>query len=262
MELPLNHDLHLHTHLSLCSNDPEQNTEYIVKFAEENGYSSLCFTDHFWEASVPEPNGFYEIQNYAHVSMNLPLPKSDKVKIYFGCETDYCGGTKIGINEECFDKFDFMVIPPNHFHMEGFTRDASINTPEAVAKLLGDRLIELTKLDLPWRKVGIAHITCGLTYKDGDIYEVFRKVDRGALREALSFFAEKGTGIELNDGCFNSHIAFEDDNLDIYRIAKEMGCKFYRASDAHHPGGLALRDGTKRAVKELGLTAEDLYEIV
>lgn len=261
MEFPLNHDLHLHTQLSLCSGDPEQNAEYIVKFAEENGYSQLCMTDHFWDETVPGASGWYQAQNFEHVSKTLPLPHGEKTKVFFGCETEFCGGKKIGISKETCGKFDFVVIPPNHFHMEGFTRDASVNTPEAVAKLFGDRLIELTKLDLPWGKIGIAHLTCDLAFARGDCYEVFRQADRAQLREAFAFFAEKGTGIELNDGCFSREKAFTDDNMDIYFMAKEAGCKFYRASDAHHPAELPLGQGTVRAAKVLGLTEKDLYVI-
>ena len=41
MEYVIDHDLHIHSKLSLCSRDPEQTPENILKYGIENGYSSI-----------------------------------------------------------------------------------------------------------------------------------------------------------------------------------------------------------------------------
>lgn len=261
MSFPLNHDLHVHSMLSLCSRDPEQCAANVIRYAAENDYSAICLTDHYWQDDVPGPSDWYAKQNFAHVSQSLPLPDGGKTRVMFGCETDFCGAQKLGVTKGGCDKFDFVVIPPNHFHMENFTRDESINTAPQIARLLNERLIDLTKLDLPWHKIGIAHLTCSLTFSKGDYTKVFPLLDEGELRRAFSFFAEHGTGIELNDSCFRTEWTVSEEGLRVYAIAKEEGCRFYRASDAHHPKELPIHDGVRLAAERLGLTEDDLYTV-
>ena len=74
-------------------------------------------------------------------------------------------------------------------------------------------------------------------------------------------FAERGAGIEINLSSFGPKwIGHEDSALRIYRIAKEEGCKFYLASDAHHPAELDLVPDRAQAVVDLlGLTKADQF---
>ena len=51
------HDLHIHTQLSLCSGDPEQNKDTILNYGIENGMTTLCLTDHMWDSRVPGASG-------------------------------------------------------------------------------------------------------------------------------------------------------------------------------------------------------------
>ena len=45
----IDHDYHIHTHLSTCSGDPEQTVENITRFARQNGMHTICITDHLWD---------------------------------------------------------------------------------------------------------------------------------------------------------------------------------------------------------------------
>ena len=50
------------------------------------------------------------------------------------------------------------------------------------------------------------------------------------------------------------------DELRVYAIAKEMGCKFYFGSDAHTVAGLEWATGNaKRILELLDLTEEDKF---
>ena len=261
MLFPVDHDMHCHTHLSLCSLDPTQSVENILAFAKAHGYTMQCITDHLWDSLVPCESSFYRPQNIEHVSESLPLPVDDQVKLIFGCETEYCGGTKLGLHPSNYDKFDFIVIPPNHYHMKGLVRPHDCDSEEKIASLLVTRLEELSQMDLPWHKVGIAHITCSLIFKEGDQYKVYESVDEKRYRAVMRRFATLGAGLEINLSCFapdwREH---ESAMLRLYRLAGEEGCKFYLASDAHHPDELSVvPERAPEVIRLLGLTGEDRF---
>ena len=261
MRFPVDHDLHCHTHLSLCSKDPAQSVQSILVFAKSHGYTVQCITDHLWDSLVPGPSGFYAPQNIEHVSQNLPLPHDDQVRLVFGCETEYCGGTKLGLDPTNYDRFEFIVIPPNHYHMKGFVRPSSYDSEEKIAGLLVERLEELSRLDLPWHKVGIAHMTCSLVFSEGDQYKVYEMVDEHRFRAAMHQFALYGAGIEINLASFaDGWRGHEEAMLRLYRLAGEEGCKFYLASDAHHPSELSLvSNRAPDVIDALGLTKDDQF---
>ncbi len=91
MKYVIDNDMHVHTHLSICSRDKEQTPENILKIAKERGLKTVCITDHYWDEALPvntKYNWWYEKQNYSYVAQSLPLPKDGEVKMLFGCETD------------------------------------------------------------------------------------------------------------------------------------------------------------------------------
>jgi histidinol phosphatase-like PHP family hydrolase len=261
---PIDHDLHCHTFVSGCSLDPKQNPDAILAFAKANGYTTLCFADHFWDETVPDPSRDYRRQTFELMKGILPLPTVPGVRAAFGCETEWCGGGKIGIAPERHGAFEFIVVPPNHFHMRPFVRPLDCNTPEQVADLLVTRLEELQAVSLPWEKVGIAHLNCGLVYREGEPADVFDAVPEDRFRAAMRFFADHGAGIELNCSSFDTP-AFRhrpESSFRLFRMAKDEGCRFYLASDAHHPPEL---DAVPRLgpgiVEALGLDSRHLYRL-
>lgn len=260
---PIDHDLHCHSFLSSCSSDPAMTPEAILDFARSHGYTVQCVTDHLWDKAVPGASGWYAPQDIDHVRQSLPLPQGDGVRMVFGCETEFCGGGKLGLLSANADVFDFIVIPPNHFHMKGFVRSDDVDTEEKAADLLATRLEEILLLDLPWRKVGIAHMTCGLTFREGDVARVFSLVDEARYRRAMREFAARGAGIEINLSSFAPGWRDrEEENLRLYLFAKEEGCRFYLASDAHHPQELAVvPDRAPEVISLLGLTDANLFRL-
>ena len=263
MAFPIDHDMHCHSQLSSCSSDPAQSVQAILDHARACGYTLQCITDHLWDRAVPGASSWYAPQDIEHVSANLPLPADDQVKLVFGCETEFLGGDRLGLAPENYDKFDFIVIPPNHFHMVNFVRPARYDTEEKIADLFVERLEDISRIDLPWRKVGIAHMVCGLIFREGDPLRVYELVDEKRFRAVMSKFARFGAGIEINLSSFNHDWhAHEDSILRLYRLAKEEGCKFYLASDAHHPKELDLVPKCAPGVIEaLGLTEADQFKL-
>ena len=116
MKFKVDHDLHIHSNLSWCSQDENQTPERILKYAEQNGFNKVCLTNHFWDERVEGASNWYLKQNFEHISEAKPLPQSDKVQFLFGCETDLRQDLLLGISKERFDDFDFIVIPTTHLH--------------------------------------------------------------------------------------------------------------------------------------------------
>ncbi|MDD3244334.1 MAG: PHP domain-containing protein [Eubacteriales bacterium] len=260
-EFPIRHDLHCHTRLSLCSNDPAMTPEAILAHARAAGYDEVCLTDHFWDEDVPNPNDFYAAQGLAHVRQNLPLPPHEGLTVRFGCETEYRGGAELGLSPAHYDAFDIILVPLNHFHMSDVRDRTKYHTPEAVAGLFLERLEQLTALPLPWKKVGLAHLNCPLLFDEGNVARVLEILPEDGLRAVFSFYARQGAGIELNAAAFPPAWKEERDaQLRLFRIAKACGCRFYCGSDAHHPAGLPLvGERLPEVVSALGLTAADRW---
>lgn len=243
MKYLIDHDYHIHSWLSSCSNDSEQTPQNILRYAEGNGFTSICLTDHFWDSNVRlEGNEWYRPQNYEHITKALPLPQSEKVKFYFGCETDFDKYMTVGISDKTIDKMDFIIIPTTHLHMLGFTLTKADCEPERRASLYVKRLDALFDKDLPFEKVGIAHLTCPLLAPEHwqTHIDVINMIPDITFCELFGRAAKKGAGIELNIPVFKYNDEQLEQILRPYRIASKCGCKFYMGSDAHHPSELSI----------------------
>lgn len=264
MKYVADHDLHIHSHLSLCSNDPEQTVESILAYGESNGFSTLCITDHYWDSSVPmyDPDfGFYKPQNFEHIAENLPLPQGKRTRFLFGCETDLDYALTLGIPESRFDDFDLIIIPTTHMHMNGFTVRGDEGVAER-AELWKKRLRTVLEMKLPFEKVGIAHLTCPLTYNDGKdgALRVFDAISDSEYRELFKLAADRRVGIELNFNALDHDSAWLEHVLRPYRIAKAEGCLFYFGSDAHHPKELERKkENFEKLIDLLDLDERDKF---
>ncbi len=230
MKYIVDHDYHIHSYLSACAKDPEQTAERIVQYAKDHGLKRVCVTDHFWDEDAPygvtENNpwkNWCHRQGYAHISQILPLPKDPEVEFLFGCETDMDMLDVIGLPKKNFDRFDFVIIAPSHLHMEGFTVKHGA-TLEEKAEAWVHKHETLLNMDLPFHKIGIAHMLFSHYMMD--------MIPDDTLRRIFTKAAEVGAGIEMNFG-----IPTDPDVIRGFRrpyyLAKECGCKFYLGSDTH-----------------------------
>ena len=260
MRYVFDHDLHIHSGLSLCSGNPEQSPERILSYAKANKLSTICLTDHYWDDDVPGPSDWYRIQNYAHIAQALPLPQAENVRFLFGCETELRADLTVGVSEKGFDKFDFVIIPTTHMHMNGFTVRGDEDAKER-AELYVSRLDGVLDQNLPFHKIGIAHLTCGLMY-DKDPDSVMNLVSDEALSRLFRKAVDRGVGIELNFDALDLTGERMDTVLRPYRIAKAEGCKFYFGSDAHQPEELDREKQTaERIIDLLGLEESDKFRV-
>ena len=265
MTYKIDHDLHIHTHLSLCSDDPEQTVEHICALAKKRGLSTVAITDHYWDSAVQGASGWYSTQNYEHIAKSLPLPKMDGIRALFGCETDLDRNFTLGIPTARFSDFDFIIIPTTHLHMNGFTiRPEDQGENERRAALWADRLDAVLNMPLPFQKVGIAHLVCPLLDRRSphDYLKTLRLIPDSAMERLFTKAAAVGCGIELNQADMSFSDAIADTVLRPFRIAKACGCKFYLGSDAHHPKNFSrFREVFERAIRLLDLKESDKFHV-
>lgn len=260
MRYCFDNDLHIHSQLSLCSKDPEQTPEAILRYALGNNLKTVCITDHYWDENVPGASNWYARQDYAHIAQALPLPQADGVRFLFGCETDLREDLTLGVSPAVYDKFDFIIIPTTHLHMDGFTCRGDESAEER-AKLWVSRFDAVLNMDLPFHKVGIAHLTCHLIYPDHYL-ETLACLTENDYAPLFRKAASLGVGIELN---FSADSVTED-NKDIlllpYRVAKTEGCKFYFGSDAHHPDKFEIeKENAETIIDLLDLKESDKFHL-
>ncbi len=259
-------DLHIHTYISMCSGDPEQDPNRILAYAKKNGFRDICITDHFWDEKIPGATPYLAKENLDALKSILPLPKEDGIRFMFGCETELHKSGTLAIARETFDEFDFVAIPINHFHMDGFTiEESDYNKPERVAQLWVERFLHVLSMDLPFEKIGFAHLSCELmaTSSRSAHIEVCDLIPEDGMKRCFSLAAERGAGIELN---FETFFDYTGDELDrimrMYRTAKNEGCRFYFGSDAHHPSDFERsKEKFERVVDLLGLEEKDKFKV-
>lgn len=261
MKMVFDHDYHIHSTLSSCCSDDRQTAERILKYAEDNNLKKICITDHLWDSAVSGASEWYMPQNIEHISKILPLPKSDKCEFKFGCECELDKNLMLSLAKENFDKFDFIVIPTTHMHMKGLTADEEdYDFPERFAKHWSRRFSAVLDMDLPFEKIGIAHITCNCLAPKPHYHDVLQMIPDADMYNNFSKAASLGVGIELNYEDVKFFDKYGEVVLRPYRIAKECGCKFYFGTDAHKPDVFEnCKSIFDRAVDILSLSDEDEF---
>jgi histidinol phosphatase-like PHP family hydrolase len=227
------HDLHIHTQLSPCSRDTRQTPEAILSYGITAGMKLLNLADHCWPdtraAILPHPEN---------------LPQGKHCFLLHGAEVDMDMNDNLSATIPEIEAMDFAVIAVNHLHLKNycvpndFPEDA-----ETHKKRFIERVHHLLSLDLPFHKTGLAHFSDGLVCTKEHI-QCLDLITENELIDIFTKIKKLGMGVELNmvPGRYAGHDL--DSMLRPFRIAKALGCKFYMASDAHHPddfGGVHAR---------------------
>ena len=264
MKYLIDHDYHIHSYLSQCSGAPEQTPLGILEKAKELGLKRIALTDHFWDESVPGASEWYKTYHkLSDISKALPLPRDGEVEFLFGCETDMDKNGVIGLSRDKFDTFDFIIVSTTHLHMKGFTvSEDDYPDTDRLAELWVQRFDALLGSELPFGKVGVAHLTSICIGVENDRFvEVIGKIPEEEMRRLFTRAAALGLGIELNTSDFFNRAQYFDAMLRPFVIAKECGCKFYFGSDAHKPRGFNTYGICQRVIDALELQEEDKFHI-
>ena len=264
MRFIYDHDLHIHSRISPCGGDPNQTPERILQYAVDNGLKTICITDHYWDGTVAHPHGTGAGQTTEQIKSALPLPQKEGIRFLFGAETEMDLDCTIGVGPEIIRELEFIIVPLNHLHMVGFSCRGDEDAAER-AKWIIRRFDALLDADLPHHKVGLAHFTDGLIYPGGKNTDVLKNIPDSEYRRLFGRAAELGMGIELNMPAAKADLremTWDEDaeELRVYMIAKEMGCKFYFGSDAHTVPGLGwAKRNAERIIDLLSLEEDDKF---
>lgn len=263
--MKIQHDVHMHTVLSRCSNDNKFLPPAIIERSKKNGIKLLGFTDHMWDKSMPGGNNeIYEHQDYDHVKkIHSMMPdKDDGMIILFGCETEYYGKGRIGISNEVACMFDFVLVPTNHT-LTSYANEEGLKTPGEIGADLIKRLREVMGFGVA---TGICHPMLPMGFFEiGD--EIFKTISDEELNECFSMAREKDISIEINSCTFpgiydRGTDGFTDDTyIRILSIAKRAGCKFHFASDAHSLSDIDRLMKLEPYLDLLNITDEDIHPL-
>ncbi len=258
----MKHDLHCHSTLSSCCKEEACTADAVFAQAHQWGYDTLCLTNHMWDPDVPGAWPWYAPQTVEHVLSALPLPTYPDMRTLMGCEIELSRDGVLALRRDHFDLFDFVVIPPNHMHMLDFVRPRSMDTPAKIAEHFMARMELLAGMDLPFEKIGFAHLTTSLMFREGNVLDVFGAIEEKRMMPVFERLARAGAGIELNGAAFAKYDEAPEAYLRIYRMAKRAGCKFYCSSDAHTLAAYArVREVLPPIVEALELTGDDRYVV-
>ena len=253
------HDYHIHSTVSRCCKDIEQTPERILRYAKENGFSSLCLTNHFWDENIKSDAEWIDEHGYRFLCSVLPLPQENGIRFLFGAELDMDFNGVLGISEERLSELDFVTVATTHMHLTGNTVKNKIATPEEAAKIWLDKIHTLLSMPLPFHKMGLAHLTTGHIMKE-KTPEVIKLLSNESLYSIFSLCAEKKIGIELNTKTIFNSEEEKEILLRPYFIAKDCGCKFYLGSDAHKVSSLmTAKDNFERIITLLDLDEADKF---
>ena len=116
------------------------------------------------------------------------------------------------------------------------------------------------KKDLPWHKIGIAHLTCGHILKDRTPEVIKLLTDEKLYSVFSDCAAAKGVGIELNMKTLSMSEELKNIMLRPYLIAKDCGCKFYLGSDSHKTSALeTAKENFEHIITSLDLKESDKF---
>ena len=124
-------------------------------------------------------------------------------------------------------------------------------------------VLERMTRNLPFYKTGVAHLACPLINK-ASREEYLATIDLIPTDEMERLFtraAAVGIGIELNKSDMSFTDAEADRVLRMFRVAKGCGCKFYLATDGHHPKNFDNSiEIFERAITMLDLKESDKFD--
>ena len=262
MKLP--HDIHLHTHLSLCAK-PEADVRAYVEYAKAQGITTIGISDHFWDENVPGSPDWYKPQNYEHIleaKEDIKRCEGEGVRILFGAETEYSLGTRgVAITPEIASQLDFLLVPNSHTHItmpkeyyEDHRRHSEYMLDAYWDIIESDVSPYITAIAHPFSAVCCPYDKekCVRLITDKEFCDCFRKT------------AEKNIGIEINTSEFiNKGIADIEKSqfLRMFRLARACGCKFTFGTDSHHPSDTVWLSKAYIICSLLGIGEEDIKNI-
>jgi len=262
----VDHDLHVHTFLSSCCADERATPENILAMAAETGLRTVGFADHMWDRRVPGASPWYRPQSYEHICQIREQIPADTggVRVLVGCETEYCGGGRIGISPEVAEQLDFVLVATSHTHMGDFVVPPGCDSTQDIASLLADRFSEVVELGLA---TGVAHPFLPVGQKE-QVDEIIALISDQRFLDCFGRAAERGVSVEVTVNSFPSiggweWPGFHDETfLRVLTLAKQAGCVFHFASDTHTVVFVGQSLALEPFARAAGITRDDVLPLV
>lgn len=260
----LDHDLHVHTYLSACCKEKEQQTpRAILSLAGEMGVNTVGFADHVWVNPHLSPSDWYRPQDAKQIlKLRADLAAiSTGVRVLIGCEAEMIAPGKFGITPEFAEELDFVLLACSHFHMHGFVEQPESNAP----RHLGEHMLKFFRSGVSsGLATSIAHplLPCG--YLDG----FDKAVDSISDEEFLDVFGlahDQGVAIEITTGFLvpDTHQPFSIETpIRFLSIAKQAGCTFTLGTDAHSPEAQRRLPDLAALIRSIGVTDNDVLPML
>jgi histidinol phosphatase-like PHP family hydrolase len=266
------HDLHVHTTLSARSPDPNATPESYIRRAAELGIKAIGFTDHVWDVRVPfpAPETFWYKNFYQGQTVERLMPLRGQIpadtlgiKVLIGAEAEFAQGV-LGLTPEAAATLDFVLAAHSHMGMLDFVRPSSMTSHKDIAAHMLASFDDLVSR-------GIATIVAHPFWPDDmadpvNLPVVFSYLPDGAFQNSFGLAAESRVGIEINLSIFNvggpENPVYGDTYFRMFRIAKEMGCKFSLGSDSHAVSNMDLNLHFAKALQLAGLDENDFVDLV
>lgn len=266
--MTIDHDLHVHTYLSACCKDKENQTPgKILALAEEMGLGTIGFSDHIWTNTQEEPSDWYRPQDERQITRlrHDLMSVSSSVRVLVGCEADTVAPGTFSITREFAQSLDYVGLSCSHFHMSGFVQQPRDNSPRSIGEHLVTFFVSAASSGLP---TVIVHPFKPFGY-ESQYDNAIAALSDAELSDALSVAAERGVAIEItpsflptSDKNSGGRIWSIETPLRVLSLAKSAGCTFCFGSDAHSPDGMRELVTLEVFSRRLDLSEADMAPIV
>jgi len=262
--MKLNHDLHVHSCLSACCEDKENQTPAaILSLAEDMGVRTIGFADHVWTNPNLSPNCWYRPQGENQiVNIRRQLASvSTTVRVLIGCEAETIAPGQFGITPEFAQELDFVLLACSHFHMKDFVEQPESDSPQD----LGRHMLKFFRSAVSSGfATSIPHplLPCGHLDKYD---EAIASISDAELLDACGLAHDNGVAIEITIGFLpndsNRRFSIETP-IRFLSLAKQAGCKFTLATDAHSPKAQKRLPELARLIEAVGLIDKDVLPLL
>ncbi len=264
--LEIDHDLHVHTYLSACCSDPDnQRPAKILARAEELGLKTIGFADHLWVNPDLEPSNWYRPQDESQIArLRADLAAvSTSTRVLVGCESETIAPGKFGITREMAEQLDFVLLPCNHLHMLDFVEQPASDRPRDVAEHLLRLFRSAVESGLA---TAIPHPFTAPGFMDR-FDALVASVSEAEFLDVCGLAAERGVALEITRGFVPPAPGPDrpswslETPLRFLRLARQAGCTFTFGSDAHCFADVGSVADIRLIVDALDLTRDDVAAV-
>ena len=261
--LKLEHDFHVHTHLSSCAKDSATIEHYVTK-ARELGIKKLGLADHMWDSAVSGAPKWYVPQNFEHISAireEIAATEHEGIEFLVGCECEYDRVHEgVAISEAVAEQLDFLIVPNSHTHI---TMPKDLYEPHrAHAEYMLKAFYDIINSPVAKYVTAIPHpfmaVCCPYPHA-----QAIAEITDDEFKRCFDAAANKGIAMEINPNHFRHPLPaiYESQIMRMYRIIRESGCKFTLGTDSHSDTGHDQYRQAYVAIGLLGLKEDDFHPL-